>query len=170
MTSPNHHPPATWPVQVCSGSVPAASRVLDAAAQVAAADPDRYPLLTAAVHAYHQEQASLITEEAFFAKMLELAPTARPADALRRSRITVLHLLTEATAYEVVDVRNAGPHCVAVWYLTCKAFGVEPPWGAGVKTDPQILQQLDYERARLNGWRVPGEQAAPVRTGAEAGA
>src|SRR4051794_15284186 len=71
--------------------IAAATRVVDAAA-------DLHPYLTRAVNALHHERQNVISNQEFYARMLALAPTARPARALRRSGWTAYELMFELTA------------------------------------------------------------------------
>ena len=142
------------------GLTPAETAVIVAATRVVDGDAGRYPFLTAAINALHVERAAVITDSAFHARMVELAPRSRAADALRRSQWTAHELLFELAADDVYDTPGTGWHCWAIWYLTCMEFGVEPPWAAGLQADRRFLEQLDYERAQIkarqSGSTVPG--------------
>ena len=131
------------------GITAAEADVLDAATRVVDGDPDRYPHLTRSVNALHLERQSEVSTEEFNARMLALAPTSLPVDALRRSDWTVYELMFTLTGADVMDIRNAGWHSWAIWYLTCEQFGIEPPWAAALLTERQFREQLEHERVRL---------------------
>jgi hypothetical protein len=127
----------------------AEAAVFDAATRVVDADPRRYPHLSSAVNALHQERQGEVSTEDFNARMLALAATSRPADVLRRSGWSVHELMFTLGPVDVLDIRNAGMHTCVVWYLTCEQFGVEPPWAADLLRERLFCEQLDHERNRL---------------------
>jgi hypothetical protein len=132
-----------------TGLTPAEARVIAAATRIVDGDASRYPFLTAAVNALHHERSAVITNAAFHAQMLLLAPTTRASDALRRAKVHARQILFEFSAADVQDIRNSGWHCWAIWYLTCEQFGVEPPWGAELRNDGRFKEQLEFERNRI---------------------
>lgn len=121
--------------------------VIDAAIRVVDGDPDRYPHLTYSVNALRLKHE--VSTEEFDAQMLTLASTTRPVDVLRRSGYTAFELMFTLTAADVLDIRDAGWHAWAVWYLTCEQFGVEPPWAPALLGERQFREQVEHERHRL---------------------
>lgn len=140
------HAPAVRPVK---GLTPAEVAVIDAATRAVDADGAAHPYLTEAVDALHEERASRVSTAAFNEAMCALGGTERPFTVYLGTGWTPTQMLFELAAADVMDARNSGVKTWATWYLTCKHFGVEPPWAEGLRSYRSFNEQVDYERARL---------------------